>query len=155
MRCFTAGMLVAACLLVAGCGAASLPAPTSTLPTGVHVGPQVYLSDSASTAAAIGRFVEALGANGSSISAAQAKAEAPQLENSVLQAQRGFQRLSTERINDGRFEQQRQAVVGQLGAVVAQLSATAGSAHNGDAAAIVRELPALKTAMAGLRQTGQ
>jgi hypothetical protein len=133
-------------------GAASLPAPTSTLPTGVHVGPQAYVSDSASTAAAIGRFVEALGANGASISAAQAKAEAPQLENSVVQAQRGFQRLSAERIDDGRPEQQRQAVVGPVGAELAQASAIAGSTQDGDAAATVRGLPALKTAMAAVRQ---
>jgi len=147
-------MLVPACLLVAGCGAASLPTPTSTLPLGTRVGPQVYLSDSASTAAAISKFVFALGANGSSISAGQAKAEAPLLESSLAQAQLGLQRLSAERISDTRLDQQRQAVIGPLRAVVVQLSAIAASAQHGDAAAIVADLATLRTAIAALRQAG-
>lgn len=154
MRRHAAGMLAPACLLVAGCGAASLTAPTSTLPSGTLVGPQVYLSDSASTAAAIGKFVGALGPSGSSISPGQAKAEAPQLENVLEQAQLGFQRLSAERVDDGRLEQQRQAVIGPLHAVVAQLSAIAASAQKGDPAAIVADLGPLRTAEAALRQAG-
>jgi hypothetical protein len=154
MRRLTAGILVPMCLLAAGCGAASLPTPTSSLPSGTRVGPQVFLSDSASSVTAVRTFVEALGANGASITAGQAKLAAPLLESSSQQAQIGLHRLMAEEVDDVRLEQQRKAITGPLGAVVVQMSAIAGSAGTGDAAAVVRDLGALRIAIAALKRAG-
>ncbi len=102
------------------------------------MGPQVYLDDSAWTAAAVRKFVAVLGPTGCALA----------------RAQLGLQRRSAARIDDNRLEQQRLAVVGPLHAVVAQLSAIATSAQTGDAAAVVADLAALRTAQAALQQAG-
>jgi len=154
MRHLAAGLLVPACLLLAGCGAASLSTPTSTLESGTRVGPQEFLSDSASTASAVQTFVEALGANGSTITPAQAKDAAPLLEGSLAQAHLGSQRLSAEQVDDVRLEQQRQAIIGPLGAVVVQMSVITAAARTGDAAIVVGHLAALRTAIAALSHAG-
>ena len=154
MRRLVAGILVPACLLVAGCGATSLPTPTTTLPTETRVGPQVFLSDSASTAAAVRTFVEALGANGSTITAAQAKSAAPLLGSSFRLAQLGLQRLSAEEVDDARLEQQRQAIIGPLGTVVVQMSTIAAAAKTGNVAAVVAHLGSLRSGIAAVKVAG-
>ncbi len=130
-RRVVAAVVVPACLVLAGCGAASLPAPTTTLPTGARVGPQVFLGDSAATTAAIRNFAATLGANGQTLTVAQAKAEAPSLDTAVSAAQLGLRRLTVQEVDDSRLDAQRQAILGPLGTVVAQMSAIDTAAHAG------------------------
>jgi len=154
MRRLGAAAVVALCLAVAGCGAASLPAPTTTLPAGTRVGPQVFLSDSAATAGAIRRFSEDLGANGRTLTPAQAKASAPLLDASFVAAQRGLLRLSAQQVDDARLDAQRQAILGPLGTVVVQMSAIDAAAHAGNVATLVAHLAPLESAITALQQAG-
>src|SRR5271167_1354343 len=122
MRRLGVAVVAPLCVAAAGCGASSLPAPTTTLPAGTRVGPQVFLSDSAATAVAIRSFSEELGANGPTLTAAQAKASAPLLDASFIQAQRGLMRLSAQAVDDARLDAQREAILGPLGTVIVQMS---------------------------------
>ena len=154
MRRLGAAVVVPLCLAAAGCGASSLPAPTTTLPAGTRVGPQVFLSDSAATAAAVRRFSEELGANGRTLTPAQAKTSAPLLDTSLAAAQRGLLRLSAQQVDDARLDSQRQAILGPLGAVVAQMSAIDAAAHSGNVATLVAHLAPLESAITALQQAG-
>jgi hypothetical protein len=154
MRRLGAAVIGSLCLALAGCGAASLPAPTTTLASGTRVGPQVFLSDSAATAAAIRGFAGALGANGPTLSPAQAKASAPLLDRSFAQAQLGLQRLSTQQVDDSRLDAQREAIVGPLGVVVVEMSAIDAAAHAGNVPTLVAHLAPLRTAIGALQQAG-
>jgi len=154
MRRLGAAAVVALCLAVAGCGAASLPAPTTTLPAGTRVGPQVFLSDSAATVGAIRRFAEDLGANGQTLTPAQAKASAPLLDASFAAAQRGLLRLSAQQVDDARLDAQRQAILGPLGTVVEQMKAIDAAAHAGNVATLVAHLAPLESAITALQQAG-
>lgn len=154
MRRLGAVALLPICVALAGCGAASLPAPTTTLPSGTRVGPQVFLSDSAATATAIRTFTEDLAANGPTLSAAQAKATAPLLDAQFKQAQTGLQRLSAQEVDDTRLNKQRTTILGPLGAVLVAMSAIDAAAHTGDVAAVVAHLVPLRTAIAALQQAG-
>jgi len=154
MRRIGVAVLAPLCLVLAGCGAASLPAPTTTLPAGTRVGPQVFLSDSAATAAAIRTFADALGANGPTLSSAQAKASAPLLDTSFAQAQLGLKRLLAQTVDDSRLDAQRQAIVGPLGGVVVQMSAIDAAAHTGNVQTLIAHLPALRSAIGALQQAG-
>ncbi len=147
-------LVVPAGLAMAGCGAASIPAPTSTVPTGTRVGPQQFLADSAATAQAIRVFAEDLGANGASLTAAQAKASAPLLQSAFNQTQLGLKRLSAEQVDDSRLDGQRQAVLAPLGSVVVQMSAITTAAHAGNAPAVVAHLAPLRAAVAKVTQAG-
>ncbi len=153
-RRVVAAVVVPACLVLAGCGAASLPAPTTTLPTGARVGPQVFLGDSAATTAAIRNFAATLGANGQTLTVAQAKAEAPSLDTAVSAAQLGLRRLTVQEVDDSRLDAQRQAILGPLGTVVAQMSAIDTAAHAGDVNTVVAHLAPLRAAITALQQAG-
>ncbi len=153
-RRVVAAVVVPVCLALAGCGAASLPAPTTTLPTGVRVGPQVYLSDSAATTAAIRNFAATLDANGQTLTAAQAKAEAASLDTAFRAAQLGLQRLTVQEVDDSRLDAQRQAILGPLGSVVAQMTAIDAAAHAGDVNTVVAHLAPLRAAVTALQQAG-
>lgn len=141
-------------LAAAGCGASSIPAPTSTLPAGTRVGPQQFLADSAATAQAIRAFVDDLGANGPSLTSAEAKASAPLLTSALHQTQLGFGRLSAEEVDDSRLDAQRQAVLAPLGKVVVQMSDITEAAHTGNAATVVAHLAPLRAAIAQVTQAG-
>jgi hypothetical protein len=154
MRRVGAAVLAPLCVALAGCGAASLPAPTTTLPAETRVGPQVFLSDSAATASAIRTFSEELVANGPTLSAAQAKATAPLLDTSFHQAQLGLLRLSAQEVDDSRLDAQRKAILGPLGVVVVQMSAIDAAAHAGNVATVVAHLTPLRGAIAALQQAG-
>jgi hypothetical protein len=154
MRRLGAAVVAPLCLAAAGCGASSLPAATTTLPSGTKVGPQVFLSDSAATAAAIRSFSEELGANGPTLTAAQATASAPLLDGSFGAAQRGLQRLSAQQVDDARLDAQRQAILGPLGTVVVQMSAIDTAAHAGNVPALIAHLAPLRTAISALQQAG-
>jgi hypothetical protein len=147
-------VVVPLCLALAGCGAASLPAPTTTLPAGTKVGPQVFLSDSAATATAIRNFAQELGANGSTMTPAEAKASAPLLNASFGQAQLGLKRLAAQEVDDSRLDAQREAIVGPLGAVVVQMSAISAAAQAGNVPTLVAHLAPLRSAISALQQAG-
>lgn len=149
-----AGLLVPACLLAAGCGASSLSTPTTTLPVGTRVGPQVFLNDSASAATSIRTFVETLPTTGSTITDAQVRAMAPLLDAEFRQSQLELQRLSAMQVDDARLEQQRRAIVAPLGAAVVQMSAIAVAADAGKAAAVVAHLVPLQNALTRLGRAG-
>ena len=154
MRRLGAIVVAPLCLAAAGCGASSLPAPTTTLPAGTKVGPQVFLSDSAATAAAIRSFSEELGANGPTLTAAQAKASAPLLDGSFTQARLGLMRLSAQTVDDSRLDAQRAAILGPLGTVVGQMSAIDAAAHAGNVPTLVAHLAPLRSAITALQQAG-
>jgi hypothetical protein len=155
-RRFHIGMalIVPVGLAVAGCGAASIPAPTTTLPAGTRVGPQQFLADSAATAQAIRTFAEDLGANGPSLTRAQAKASAPLLAAALAQAELGVQRLTAEQVDDSRLDAQRKAVLAPLGTAVVQMTAITAAAHAGNPGAVVAHLAPLRAAIAGVTQAG-
>lgn len=146
-------LMVPVCVAVAGCGASSIPAPTTTLPVGTRVGPQQFLADSAATAQAVRAFVDDLGANGPSLTSAEAKASAPLLTSAFQQAQLGLKRLSAEEVDDSRLDAQRQAVLAPLGTVVLQMSEITTAAHTGNAAAVVAHLAPLRAAIAQVKAT--
>jgi hypothetical protein len=154
MRRLAAAVLAPVCLALAGCGAAALPAPTSTLPSGTRVGPQVFLSDSSATAAAVRTFADALGANGPTLTAAQAKASATLLDQSFRQTQLGLNRLSTQQVSDSRLDAQREAIIGPLGVVVVEMSAIDAAAHAGNVPTLIAHLAPLRTAIGALQQAG-
>jgi hypothetical protein len=154
MRRVGVAVLAPLCLALAGCGAASLPVPTTTLPAPTRVGPQVFLSDSATTASAIRMFADALGANGPTLSSAQAKTSAPLLEREFQQAQRGLQRLLAETVDDARLDNQRKAIVGPLGVVVVQMSAIGTAAQAGNVATLIAHLAPLRSAIGALQGAG-
>ena len=151
---FGIALVVAAGLAMAGCGATSIPAPTSTLPTGTRVGPQQFLADSAATAQAIRTFAEDLGANGPTLTGAQARASAPLLASAFNQTQLGLQRLSAEKVDDSRLDAQREAVLAPLGSVVVQMSAITAAAHAGNAPAVIAHLAPLRDAIAKVTLAG-
>jgi hypothetical protein len=149
-----AALLASAGMLAAGCGASSIPAQTTTLPAGTRVGPQEFLGDSAATATAIRHFADALGANGPTLTNAQAKASASTLQQYLAQAQVGLQRLSAEQVDDARLDAQRSAVVGPLAIAVDQMTAITTAAAAGHAAAVVAHLAPLRVAIANLKLAG-
>ena len=150
----TFACLVPAGVALAGCGASSIPPQTTTLPAGTRVGPREFLADSAATAAAIRSFADALGANGSTLTDAQAKASAPLLASDYQQAQTGYGRLAAQRVDDARLDAQRQAVVDKLGPVVVQMSDITTAARAGDAKAVVAHLAPLRAAVANVELAG-
>jgi hypothetical protein len=148
------GLMLPVGLALSGCGADSIPAPTTTLAPGTRVGPQEFLSDSGATVTAIRHFADALGANGTTLTNAQAKASAPTLQAYLAQAELGLQRLSSEQVDDARLDAQRAAIVGPLGAVTVQMKAVTAAAAAGRAPAVVAHLDPLRAAIANLKVAG-
>lgn len=133
-------------VFLAGCGASPLETRTDPLASGTLVEPQVYLNDAAGVANAMRDFQDTLAQAGPSLSIAEAKRLAPQLQRHARDARAIHTRLSHQRLDDARLEEQRQRVVPPLGQACTAMEQAANLAAAGQVKAVLtllKDLPGL------------
>lgn len=136
--------------LLIGCGDAPAP-PTTTAATGVAVGADRYLADTAAAADAVRAFAAALGAIGTPATPARLKAIVPQLDPPLERAKLAGQRLSAEVVADRRLDEQRSRTAAGFATTVTAMQRVRDAAAAGDAAAAKAASTQLSAALSALR----
>lgn len=137
--------------MLAGCGSDPLPVQTAPLSIAQPVSAQVYLNDSAEAARATRDFAAVLGRAEGQITAAEARALAPDLRTSADRVCALSQRLSAARLDDARLESQRRGVVDSLSNGCQSMRAVATAAEAGNVRTVVAQAAQVKSALDQIR----
>jgi hypothetical protein len=141
--------------LAPGCGGESLGPVSTPVSDGTEVSPQRYVAATAAAAAAVAAFSRDLAGVGAGATRPALQRTAPALRASLSAAAVQSQRLSAERLEDARLEEQRSGAAAALATVVSAMTAATEAAEGGRPALFVRAVDDYSNAVAALRAAGQ
>lgn len=142
--------MLAAALLLAGCGATSAPVATAPLAEGASLTPRQFLADSAAAADAVRDFAAVLDDIGPVAVPSRLTAAADRLADPAARARLMSRRLAAGRLADRRLESERARVAPALDVVVDAMDELLGRISAGDGPGAATASRRFSTALSAL-----
>ena len=118
------------------------------------VSAQRYLADNAGAAGALREFVAVLDAAGPTVTDAEARRIAPELDRIAGEFTTLAGRIERERLEDQRLEAQRSEIAASLVPVIATVQSAALAAEQGDAVSLVMSVDSLRRQLPEIARVG-
>ena len=147
-------VLAAAVVVAGGCAERVIEPEAAELSAPTTVSAQRYLADNAGAAAALREFVAVLDEAGPTVTDADARRNAPELDRIAGEFTTLAGRIERERLEDQRLEAQRSEIAASLVPAIASVQGAALAAEQGDSASLVMAVDSLRRQLPELARVG-